>query len=53
MLVAARDPLGGGDARSAIQQKFSVKPEQWDRFHQHGKLGTTSYYIDPYPAGTT
>jgi hypothetical protein len=50
MLVAANDPLGGGDARSAIQQKFSVKPEWWDASHQHGKLGTAGYYIEPYPA---
>jgi Polysaccharide lyase len=50
MLVAADDPLGGNDARSAIQQKFSVKPEWWDASHQHGTPGTAGYYIDPYPA---
>jgi hypothetical protein len=50
MLVAAKDPLGGNDARSSIQQKFSVKPDDWDRYHQHGTPGTSGYYIDPYPA---
>jgi Bacterial Ig domain len=48
-LVAGNDPLGGGDARSSIQQKYSVPPDNWNATHSHvDATGTISY--DPYPA---
>jgi hypothetical protein len=47
-LVADRPATSTQRPRSSIQQKYSVKPDNWDANHGHDR-GLPTFWVDPYP----